>query len=174
MKTQVLKIGSAASFLIFLFILCGSVTSANAQNEPAAGMQITRTEVIRLVKEIDSSMVFRQTSDLDDLTAFVGKNRHKAVVQLLGDEEELKSVRWIFSFEADAEINKEYVLNMSSFMFSMGDEKGGDWLNEQMSAIAAQTNKEFISKSKQLDHHRKAQLIYNPKGKTMNLLFTEW
>lgn len=173
MKTQVLKNSRPASFLIFLFILIG--LSANAQkNPPAPGLQITRTEVIKIAREIDSSMVFRQERDIDDLPTFSAQSKNKTSVQLLGDEDELKFIKWAFSFTADAGINQACILNMSNFMFSLGDEKGGDWLNEQMTGIAKQTNKGFISKKIGLNNNRKAQLIYNPAGKIMSLIFTEW
>lgn len=176
MKTQVLKNSRSVSFLIFLFILIGF--SANAQKNPttpAPGLQITRTEVIKIVREIDSSMVFHQERDIDNLPVFFAQSKNKTSVQLLGDEDELKFIKWAFSFTADAGINQASVLNMSNFMFSLGDEKGGDWLNEQMAGIAKQTtNKGFISKKIALNNNRKAQLIYNPAGKIMSLIFTEW
>lgn len=175
MKIQVLKNSRSASFLIFLFILMG--LTAHAQKNPPApapGLQITRTEVIKIVSAIDSSMIFHQERDIDDLPTFSAQSKNKTSVQLLGDEDELKFIKWAFSFTADAGINQVCVLNMSNFMFSLGDEKGGDWLNEQMAGIAKQTDKGFISKKIVLNNNRKAQLIYNPAGKIMSLIFTEW
>jgi len=98
------KIGLTNLFFS-LFILLVSSNYVHAQDPPPAveaGLEITRSKIVKMVKEIDSSLIFRQEKDNNN---YLATNTHNTLVRLIGEEKELKSVTWEFNLTTDIPSN---------------------------------------------------------------------
>lgn len=164
-------------YIYLLFIFLGISHKVAAQGPPpqiASGLEITRSQIIKVVKEIDTSFIFKQEKEINNSPSYLAVNTHYTSVELIGEEKELKSVRWLFTLNNDITANKQAILNMCYFMYFIGREKGKVWLNERLIAMSKNLKTEYTSEEKVLDFNRKAQFIYSAKQKMMSLTFIEW
>ena len=153
--------------------------SANAQEDGpppaiAPGLEISRTDLIKAITHIDSSLIFKKGPDLKGVSYYSATNTTQTEVRLVGSESELKSVEWSLIYDKDPKVTRTKIDHVSDFMVIMGRAKGTKWLDKQLTIICKNLLKNFVSDKEMLDFNRKAQIIYKAKEQMVTLIFVEW
>lgn len=163
--------------LIYLLLLFSFLTTRAQQSGPPptikAGLEVDRSVLIKKVTDHDSTMVFKQQSDLDGLPDFIGIDKYKTSLQLIGKEDELTVAKWTFAFSTDKSTILKEIDNIGYFVFVMGEQQGVDWIREMLTKI---TNDHYkpISEIHSFNFDRQAQFKYDPQSRLLSLIFIQW
>ena len=169
MRTKSILIG-----ILFLFYF--SRVNAQQQGPPPTvlhligGIQMERAELISIIAKADSSMVMKQSQDLNGLPNFIGRDNFNASVQLVGRDYEIVLAKWIFVF-GDKNATMNGLTSMGYFAGSLGRQKCIDWLLAKIHEIGLDHNKP-ITEKKEFEFNRIAELTFDPINKTITLSFT--
>ena len=158
---------------IFLVsILSISCLAAYAQNG-STGMRLNRNVLIKKLTEADSSLVFKQDTDISLLPNFVATDANGSRAQLIGKPDELAIVKWTYVFTADEKVNLAELQKLAWFANTLGDQEGLDWFFAQLAELGKDYKKP-LSEIKMFDSKSKGEISYSPKEKVLTMTFTPW
>ena len=156
--------------LVAVILICYLPAHAQIGNP---GMHLNRNVLIKKLTEADSSLVFKQDTDISLLPNFVATDANGSRAQLIGKPDELMIVKWTYVFKADEKVNLIELQKLAWFANTLGDQEGLDWFFIQLAELGKDYKKP-ISEIKMFDSKRKGEISYSPKEKTLTMTFTPW
>jgi hypothetical protein len=133
---------------------------------------LSRTELIQWAKKINPELKFSEVGYVDGLPVYEARDRHKTIVQLVGEEKLLKLAKWTYTFTPDTELNKKLVMNITYFAYIFEPKKMPEWIKREMELVSKDLTKEFVGEKQRIGFNKIAQLVYSPKQKIMSIIFT--
>jgi hypothetical protein len=166
------------TLLVTAFLIsAASITKAQEKGEPPAvkelltgAFQITRNDLIAKIVSSDSLMVFKSGEDTNGYHNYVGIDNYNSNVQLVGDNNNLRSAKFTFFFTTDHDINKLQYMRMSYFVFTVAGKTGLYWFYGPSEEFSKKTT-EPITEHKELELLN-ADFKYEPKDKAISVNFT--
>lgn len=140
--------------------------------EIAEELGLSRTALIQWSKKINPELEFSDAGRVDGQPAYEARDQYKTIVQLVGEENLLKSAKWTYTFTSDPELNKKLVMNITYFAYIFEPKKMPEWIKKEMELVSKDLTKEYVGEKQRIGFQKMAQLVYSPKQKVMSVIFT--
>lgn len=140
--------------------------------EIAEELGISRTGLVQWAKKVNPELEFSEAGRINGLPNYEGTDKHKTIVQLIGEENVIKQAKWTYTFTTDPELNKKLVMNITYFAYIFEPKKIPDWIKKEMELVSKDLTREFVGEKQRIGFNKMAQLIYSPEQKVMSVIFT--
>jgi hypothetical protein len=160
-----------ACILLSFFFLYTTAQAQNTDGVAASGLSFNRTKLIQAINIFAYELRFKQEKDVKKQPCFAASDDKGEHVQLLGEENALTQIKWIFAFTSNNDSNLICFNRMSKFMQYIGDQKGADWFNKQLKQSISNPLSINVNDIT-LDSNQVAEFSYNPGSKTVTLTVT--
>jgi len=170
--------------LFAMFLLLGIIAQANAQNPttvntdtnkiykevPPAEAQLafidqlhSRSDLVNGLKEIDPGFVFKQDKEVNGMPVYSATNNYNASVEIIGNDNDLKTAKWTFGISPDKAANSEGFYRMARFTQLMEGEQGVLWLTQKAKENVKGHPSDDFTETKEFIKGRVVTFDYRPK-----------
>ncbi|MEB0261311.1 MULTISPECIES: hypothetical protein [unclassified Mucilaginibacter] len=162
------------SFTLILLIISINAIAQEKGDPPTVkeGMPVSRAHLIMRIKSSDSSMVFKQTADVNGTPHYIGIDNNGTSVEFFGEEDGLKKAVFTYKFTTNLDINSLQYTRMSYFAYLLAGKKGLTWLEDCLSEFVKDSRKP-INKKEEFFLNLKGFCKYESSDKAIVVSFTD-
>jgi hypothetical protein len=91
----------------------------------------SRSGLMAFIRPLDSDFVFKQGANVDGLEEFSATDRYNTSVEIIGSENDIKTVKWTIRFTANRDVNIKETFRLANFLDIVAGSEAVDWLSNQ-------------------------------------------
>ncbi|MGY4539343.1 hypothetical protein ACVW0P_003777 [Mucilaginibacter sp. UYNi724] len=162
-------------FTMLLLTTLSLAANAQEKGDPPTvkeGVQVSRAHLIMRIQSSDSTMVFKQTADVNGKPHYLGVDNNGTSVDVFGEEDRVKKATFTYKFITNLDVNSLQYTRMSYFAYLLAGKKGLAWLEDCLSEFVKDPRKP-INKTVEFFLNLKVFCKYEPADKAIVVSFTD-
>jgi len=164
--------------LLAVLVICITsfinVQSLKAQDGPPKampGLQINRSELLKIFKEVNIDSLFFESKDVNGSTCYYNSDQTYTKVVIIGEETNLRLAKITYKFSTDTAVNRKSINKMAAFAYIFGKNAGMEWFATRFGEIRIGVP---YTSLKSFDFNRQMKFEYLIDKKSVSLTVIPW